>query len=186
MFAMLCFSGCADERYDFAETTISVEKKGKVKESIVESFDRDYYNLDELKNEFSSSVAAYNESIGGEEIKLKKIELKESQVYVDLEFTGPSDYENFIGEKLFVGTIGDAYDNGYTMDVVLKGVEKGDVIDKRKIMSMADSNIIIMSEHARIRTFSDIAYVSANIEIVDSDEARVLNESDGLAYLILE
>ncbi len=183
---MLCFSGCADEKYDFAETTISVEKKGKVKESIVESFDRDYYSLDELKNEFISSVAAYNESIGGEEIKLKKVELKESQVYVDLEFTGPSDYENFIGEKLFVGTIGDAYDNGYTMDVVLKGVEKGDVIDKRKIMSMADSNIIIMSEHARIRTFSDIAYVSANIEIVDSDEARVLNESDGLAYLILE
>ena len=178
--------GCSAEEGNYAETTITVEKKGRVRESIVDTFDKDYYSIDELKAEFTDSVAEYNEAIGGEEIKLRKIELKESKVYVDLDFTGPSDYENFVGEKLFVGTIGDAYDNGYTMDVVLKGVEKGDKIDKIKIMGMSDRNIIIMSEHARIKTFKDIAYVSANVDVIDGDEARVLNESDGLAYLILE
>ncbi|MCR5832255.1 MAG: hypothetical protein K6G67_08980 [Lachnospiraceae bacterium] len=187
-FLILVFlCGCKNDEYDFAETTITVEKRGKVKESIVENFDKDYYNLEELKTEFTASVDAYNESIGGDEIKLRNIELKkDSKIYVDLEFTGPSDYESFVGEKLFVGTVSDAYDNGYTMDVVLKGVEKGDKIDKLKIMSMADRNIIIMSEHARIRTFKDIAYVSANVDVIDSNEARVLSESDGLAYLILE
>ena len=179
--------GCAKDEYDFAETTITVEKRGRVRESIVESFDKDYYDLDELTREFSTSVEDYNEAIGGQEIRLRGIELKkDSKIYVDLEFSGPSDYENFVGEKLFVGTVGDAYDNGYTMDVVLKGVEKGDKIDKLKIMSMADRNIIIMSEHARVRTFKDIAYVSANVDVIDSNEARVLSESDGLAYLILE
>ncbi len=178
--------GCSGDGPDYVETTITVEKKGRVRESIVDTFDKDYYSLDELKKEFTESVASYNESIGGEEIKLKKIEEKESRVYVDLEFTGPSDYENFVGKKLFVGTIGDAYDNGYTMDVVLKGVEKGDKIDKIMIMSMADSMIIIMSEHARIRTFRDIAYVSANVDVLDDNEARVLNESDGLAYIVLK
>lgn len=183
---MMLMPGCSDEEGNYAETTITVEKKGRVRESIVDTFDKDYYSIDELKAEFTDSVAEYNEAIGGEEIKLRKIELKESKVYVDLDFTGPSDYENFVGEKLFVGTIGDAYDNGYTMDVVLKGVEKGDKIDKIKIMGMSDRNIIIMSEHARIKTFKDIAYVSANVDVIDGDEARVLNESDGLAYLILE
>ena len=164
--ALVPLCGCAKDEYDFAETTITVEKRGKVKESIVDQ---------------------YNESIGGDEIKLRKIELKkDSKVYVDLEFTGPSDYESFVGEKLFVGTVSDAYDNGYSMDVVLKGVDKGDKIDKLKIMSMSDRNIIIMSEHARIRTFKDIAYVSANVDVIGSNEARVLSESDGLAYLILE
>ena len=188
MFLVLIpLCGCAKDEYDFAETTITVEKRGRVKESIVESFDKDYYNLDELTQEFTSSVEEYNEAIGGQEIKLRGIELKkDSKIYVDLEFTGPSDYENFVGEKLFVGTVGDAYDNGYTMDVVLKGVDKGDKIDKLKIMSMSDRNIIIMSEHARVRTFKDIAYVSANVDVIDSNEARVLSESDGLAYLILE
>ena len=183
---MMLMPGCYDEEGNYAETTITVEKKGRVRESIVDTFDKDYYSIDELKAEFTDSVAEYNEAIGGEEIKLRKIELKESKVYVDLDFTGPSDYENFVGEKLFVGTIGDAYDNGYTMDVVLKGVEKGDKIDKIKIMGMSDRNIIIMSEHARIKTFKDIAYVSANVDVIDGDEARVLNESDGLAYLILK
>ena len=185
--ALIPLSGCAKDEYDFAETTITVEKRGRVRESIVESFDKDYYDLDELTREFSTSVEDYNEAIGGQEIRLRGIELKkDSKIYVDLEFSGPSDYENFVGEKLFVGTVGDAYDNGYTMDVVLKGVEKGDKIDKLKIMSMADRNIIIMSEHARVRTFKDIAYVSANVDVIDSNEARVLSESDGLAYLILE
>ena len=53
-------------------------------------------------------------------------------------------------------------------------------------MGMSDRNIIIMSEHARIKTFKDIAYVSANVDVIDGDEARILNESDGLAYLILK
>ena len=186
MMIVLPLTGCSDEEKDYAETTITVEKKGRVRERIVDTFDKDYYNIEELKSEFSDSVSQYNETIGGEEIRLKSIEMKDSRVYVDLEFTGPSDYENFVGEKLFVGTIADAYDNGYTMDVVLKGVDKGDKIDKIKIMGMSDSSIVIMSEHARIRTFRDIAYVSANVDVIDGNEARVLNESDGLAYLILK
>ena len=186
MMIVLPLTGCSDEEKDYAETTITVEKKGRVRERIVDTFDKDYYNIEELKSEFSDSVSQYNETIGGEEIRLKNIEMKDSRVYVDLEFTGPSDYENFVGEKLFVGTIADAYDNGYTMDVVLKGVDKGDKIDKIKIMGMSDSSIVIMSEHARIRTFRDIAYVSANVDVIDGNEARVLNESDGLAYLILK
>ena len=186
MMIVLPLTGCSDEEKDYAETTITVEKKGRVRERIVDTFDKDYYNIEELKSEFFDSVSQYNETIGGEEIRLKNIEMKDSRVYVDLEFTGPSDYENFVGEKLFVGTIADAYDNGYTMDVVLKGVDKGDKIDKIKIMGMSDSSIVIMSEHARIRTFRDIAYVSANVDVIDGNEARVLNESDGLAYLILK
>ncbi len=183
---LLMLAGCSGGEEKFDETTISVEKRGKVSERIVESFDKDYYDVEELKAEYVQSVSDYNESIGGDEIKLKKLELKDSKVYVDIDFTGPSDYESFVGEKLFVGTINDAYDNGYSMDVTLKGVEDGDKIGKVRIMGMSDKDIIILSEHVRIRTFKDIAYVSANVDVINNREARVLSESDGLAYLILK
>lgn len=186
VFALLSLAGCSSEEEDFEETTIRVGRKGKVTENIVEPFDKDYYDINELSVEFNDSVSKYNESIGSDEIRLKKIELADSKVYVDLDFNGPSDYERFIGEKLFVGTISDAYDNGYTMDVVLKGTKSGDKIGKVQIMGMKDKDIIILSEHVRIKTFRDIAYVSANVDVLDSREARVLSESDGLAYLILE
>lgn len=179
-------TACSDDDAKYAETTLSVAKRGKVTERIVENFDKDYYNLEELKGEFTESIQKYNDSIGAEEIRLKNIELKDSRIYVDLDFNGPSDYERFVGEKLFVGSISDAYDNGYSMDVTLKGTEKGDKIGKVQIMGMSNDSIIILSEHVRIKTFRDIAYVSANVDLIDSDEARVLSESDGLAYLILK
>lgn len=184
--ALLALGGCASDEENYEETTLTVQKRGKVTENIVESFSKDYYDIEELKGEFATAISDYNDSIGSEEIQLKKIELKNQKVYVDLVFTGPSDYESFVGETLFVGTLSDAYDNGYSLDVTLKGVEKGDKIGKIQLMGMMDKNIIILSEHVRINTFKDIAYVSANVDLIDSDSARVLSESDGLAYLILE
>ena len=183
---LVCLSACAEAEGDYAESTIVVAKKGRISERIIENFDKDYYNLDELKSEFESLVSQYNENIGGEEIRLKKVELNGTLLTVDLDFTGPSDYENFTGERLFVGTVKDAYDNGYTMDVTLKGVENGDKIEKVQIMGLSDKSIVILSEHVRVRTFDDIAYVSANVEVVGDNEARVLSESDGLAYIILK
>ncbi len=183
---MLTLTGCGSAEDDFDETTITVGKKGKVSERIVETFSKDYYNVDELAAEFTRSVNEYNESIGAEEITLKDISLKDSSIYVDMNFSGPSDYEKFVGESLFVGTISDAYDEGYTMDVTLKGVDKGDRIGKVEIMGMMDRNIVILSEHVRIRTFDDIAYVSANVDVINDRTARILSESDGLAYLILK
>lgn len=171
---------------DYAESTMVVTKRGKISERLIESFDKEYYSLDELENEFESSILQYNENIGGEEIRLKKLELNGNLLTVDLDFTGPSDYENFTGESLFVGSVGDAYDNGYSMDVTLKGVEKGDKIGKVQIMGLSDNSIIILSEHVRVRAFDDIAYVSANVDVIGDNEARVLSESDGLAYIILK
>lgn len=184
--AVLALTACAKTEDDFDETTITVSKRGKVSENIVESFNKDYYDLAELEDEFTRSVMEYNAAIGGDEIRVKSIEQKDAKVYVDIEFNGPSDYESFMGETLFVGTISDAYDNGYTMDVTLKDVDSQDKIGKVQIMGMNDRTIVILSEHVRVKTFRDIAYVSANVDVIGSDEARVLSESDGLAYLILK
>ncbi|MBO4904249.1 MAG: hypothetical protein J5367_03410 [Lachnospiraceae bacterium] len=184
LLSALC--ACSGSEDDYAETVIVVGKKGNISEKIVESFSKDYYDIEELKAEFVQSVSDYNESIGSEEIKLKDIELKDSKVYVTVDFNGPSDYEHFVGESMFVGTVNEAYDNGYTMDVTLKGVDNGDKIGKVQIMGMIDKDIVILSEHSRVRTYRDIAYVSANVDVIGPKEARVLSESDGLAYLLLK
>ena len=186
LVAGLALSGCSQDEEHYEETVLTVQKRGKVTENIVESFDKDYYNIGELEEEYAKAISDYNDSIGSEEIKLKKIELKDEKVYVDLDFTGPSDYESFVGETLVVGTVADAYDNGYSLDVTLKGVKNGNRIGKIQLMGMMDKSIVIVSEHVRIDVFRDIAYVSANVDMIDDRSARVLSESDGLAYLILE
>ena len=160
VFIALMLSGCSEaSEEEYAETTLRVEKKGRIHETIVSSFNKDYYDLNELKSEFDRSVSEYNSSIGSDEIKLKEIKLNGTDVFVDLDFT---------------------------MDVTLKGVEQGDKIGKVQIMGMPDRTIIVLSEHVRIRTYRDIAYVSANVDVLGKKDARVLSESDGLAYIVLE
>lgn len=177
--------GCGSKE-EYYETEIIVGKHGQVTENIVETFDKDYYNADELKQEFENAVLGYNESYSSEEIRMKSFEVDDGFVFVTLDFTGPSDYENFTNEKLFVGSINDAYDNKYTMDVSLKGIENGDIIGKVQIMGMKDRDIIILSEPVNVKTYKDIAYVSANVDPVGKREARILGESGGLAYIVLK
>lgn len=181
----LVLSGCNSEE-EYYETEIVIDKYGQITENIVETFDKDYYNADELQQEFVNAISEYNNSYGSEEIKLKSFEVADGCVFVTLNFTGPSDYENFTNEEMFVGSINDAYDNGYTMDVSLKGIENGDIIGKVQVMGMKDRDIIILSEPVKVKTYKDIAYVSANVDPVGKREARILGESGGLAYIVLK
>lgn len=179
-------AGCNDKEEQYYETTLKIDKKGNITENIVESFDKDYYDVSELANEFEKEVQNYNDSMGSEEIRLKGTEQKDGEVFVKVEFNGPSDYQSFVGEEMFIGTIDDAVQNGYSMNVSLKGVDKGDIISRVQIMGMKDKNIVIMSEPVRVKLYSDIAYVSANVDVVGSKEARILSESGGLAYIVLK
>jgi len=179
--------GCAGgKRENYDESTLSIDKKGRVSERTVASFAKDYYDIAELEGEFNTAISEYNTSSGRDNsIELKDIQLKNQNVYVTVDFASTNDYEQLQKETLFLGTINEAYDSGYTMDVTLKGTVEGNKIGKVEIMGMTDKHIIIMSEPIKIKTYQDIIYVSANVEVLGEREARVVNESGGLAYLIL-
>lgn len=180
-------TGCKSDDDSYDETTISIDKKGRVKEQVVESFNKDYYDVNELQNELNIAINDYNNSTPKEnEIVLKNMKVENGSVYVTIQFSDTDAYSSLQNETLYYGTINDAYDLGYSMDVTLKGVENGDKISKIQIMGMSDRNIIIMSEPVKLQTASKIEYVSANVEVLSDNEARILNESGGLAYIVLK
>lgn len=170
----------------YNETTIFVDKKGKVSETIVENFDKEYYNVEELKSEMLAQIDEYNSTRNETAIKMTDVKLENNKVFVSIDFNSCTDYMNMLGEDLFYGTIDEAYDNGYKMDVTLKGTLDGKKISKVEIMGMKDKHILIVSEHAKVVLKEKIAYVSANVDVLGEKEARVLSESGGLAYMILE
>lgn len=180
-----CFSACDKAQESFDESTLVLSKKGTVEQTIVESFDKPYYDINELKLEYENAVNDYNKS-HEDSISLNDLKNINGNVYVELNYSTCDAYELFQNEELFVGTINDAYDNGYSMDVTLQGVKDKDIISKKELMDMKDMNIVIVSEPVLIKTFSNIAYISANVEVVDKNIARISGENDGLAYLILK
>jgi len=181
-----CEKAADDESYD--ETTITVDKKGQISETIVEAFNKDYYSTDELTTEFNAVIQKYNaQADDNDAAVLKEIKEENGNVYVKLDFKNHEAYEAVQNETFFYGTIGQAYDSGYNMDVTLKGLEAGDKIEKVQIMGMSDKHIVIFSESAKIKLYSPILYVSANVDVVSDKVARSSSESgSGLCYIILE
>jgi len=186
-FAMGCGNDGTLSEDSYDETTISIDKKGRVKEQVVESFNKDYYDINELQSEINSAINDCNSQNGAESsITLKNVKQENGNVYVTLQFTDTHAYESLQNETLFYGTINEAYDKGHSMDVTLKGVQNGDKISKVQIMGMSDKHIVILSEPVKLKTGIPIEYVSANVDVLSKNEVRILSESGGLAYVVLE
>lgn len=172
---------------DFSETTLIVSKKGTVKDVIVESFDKDYYSESELKIFFDNRINEYNLKSQASNVKLAELKVKKGIAKAILDFDSVTAFSDFYEDSiLFYGNVNEAYDNGFAFDISLKSTSSSETIGKIDIMDMKKSLIIITSECSRIVCPKNIAYVSANVEVIDKKSARVSTDSTGLAYLLLK
>ena len=62
------------------ESTIAVDKKGKITDTIVEEFDKDFYDSEELQGEIESELAEYNKNYATDHITMKKFEVKNGEL----------------------------------------------------------------------------------------------------------
>lgn len=180
-------TGCKEENEDeYEETTVVVDKKGRITQNIVESFDKDYYSLDELTSSFDEGISSYNAASGTKSIELKSISEENGRIYATVKYDDYDAFTSLQGQTMFYGTVKDAYAKGFLMDVTLKGIADGDKIGKVQIMGMADKHIIIITGPLRLETYADVAYVSANVDVLNNRSIRVTSETGtGLAYVLL-
>lgn len=160
LIAVLCIaaSGCENAETSFGGKNedfgnyIMIDRKGAVESRIVESFDEDYYMVDNLKAMINGSIADYKKLYPNAEIELKKCEESGNnedsakKVRVVMSFDSCESYSGFNMETLFAGTVQQAYESGYDLDMTLEAVsEKAKIrkISKKDLLGMGDKNIII-------------------------------------------
>ena len=90
------------------ESTIAVDKKGKITDTIVEEFDKDFYDSEELQGEIESELAEYNKNYATDHITMKKFEVKDGTATLQLVFDGSEYYEDYTETTLFNGTVAEA------------------------------------------------------------------------------
>ncbi len=179
--------GCGSQNTAVNETTVIVNKNGKVTDAIVESFDADYYNAGELRSMIDKELEEYQKLSGSKgNAVLSDFEVAQGLARVLIEFASPEDYASFNGVPFFYGTISEAYEAGYDLDVTLKSSAGQDIIGKTELMDMEKKHIVIVSEPIRIQTYGKILFSTANVDILDEKAARISAESEGLAYLIVK
>ena len=169
---MICLSavlsGCGSDP-KVTETTIEVKKNGSVIHTIVEDFSEEYYDLEELTALMLDSCDAYNEGAGKKAVSVG------------------DDYASFNGQALFAGSIKDAYNAGYTLDVTLQPAREGESpISKDDLLNMGEKNLIIVREAVAVRMWGKPLYYSQDVEPAGDAKTVRVTDPDMLTYIVFD
>ncbi len=176
VLVLLC-SGCGGIE-KAKESTVTVDKDGKITELLIEAFPEDTYDGDELKQDIEALVETYNSANGEGLVALSKFEVKNDTATVMLDFQTAADYRSFNQVDFFAGTVEEAIADSYAF--------AGDFLDRNG--NAADISIpndckeyevMIVREPICVMVPGKIRYVSANMK-VQNKKCAVLSEDSGL------
>jgi len=184
----LCLAGCggsgtdskevASKQAEVGSDTVEVKKDGVILNFIQEPFDVPYYDGDSLEVFIQENIARYNGRAGEERISLQKLKIRKEDVEVTMEYESAEDYSAFNGFPFFCGTVAEAYEAGYDLDVVLKSPQGEDdaSVGKEQLLEMGSRKLIIAQvpkdDGLEIKTSGKILYMTG-AELVKKDQALV-------------
>ena len=175
------------------QSAIYIQKDGMVSYAVSESFDKDYYDKDELKKEIEAEIKAYNASSDAsvdDAITLDSFSVSKKVATLSLDFTTTYDLLNYMlndnrveKDKFYIGTIDSNDDCKISGNFVEPG--KKDKIKAKTIKSMTDSNILIVDEQYKVQVEGNVLYTSDNCKI-DDGIVTTAKSDDELSYIVYE
>ena len=176
------------------QSAVYIQKDGMVSYAVSESFDKDYYDKDELKKEIEAEIKAYNASSDAsvdDAITLDSFSVSKKVATLSLDFTTTYDLLNYMlndnrveKDKFYIGTIDSNDDCNISGNFVEPG--KKDKIKAKTIKSMTDSNILIVDEQYKVQVEGNVLYTSDNCKIDDDGIVTTAKSDDGLSYVVYE
>lgn len=179
---MLLATGCT-KGADATKTTLYVEDDGKVTSAIVESLDKDYYDMDELEKWTIQEIESYNDDNTEDAVVLKKCEKEDGNAKVTLEYASMEDYSSFNHVDAFCGTITEAAEAGYDFGDELKSTKGKPSIGYTELEGNDDYYALITQEAQEIVLDNDILYASSNVK-VNGAKATIDKDNRELVYII--
>lgn len=185
---MAVFAGCSMKAFDADEDTVYVQKKGTVIGAIVEKFEKDYYDAEELEEMINSEVAEYNGTTERKSLEVASFEVASKMVKLFINYETAEDYAAFNKTDFFTGTVDEAVTAGYEFDGKFTDAKDKDasVNAKKDILKQAEYNVVILEEQINVQIDGEILYVSENTELLAKNLAKVAEGSEGLAYIVYE
>lgn len=179
----LSLSACVGSK---EESSISLLKDGAVKATIVEDFDKSYYDKDELQQMVLEEVVSYNRSFGEGVISVDKVSVEDGIARVEMTYADSTAYAAFNGGAFFLGSVTDAQEAGYDLNkVFVSATDQLVTAGMTDILEMRDARILITDMKDPVVLDGKAVYVSGNVKTdkkcktVSFDEA-----SEEMAYII--
>lgn len=176
----LCMCACTEQKPEnIGTTTVYVRDDGSISATFVEDFSQPQYDMAELQTMTETEITEYNGQNGEGSVTMTFFEVEGNIAKMQLDFVNYSAYSDFIGEDLFVGTIAEALDAGYVLDVSLTNPNNSEeIIGEHELLTMQEANIVIVENAIRVRTENKMLYMSADAVYIDEHEVDGYDNQD--------
>lgn len=173
-------TGCSQKEIkitaeDISENTLLVKGNGAIQMAIVEEFDKPYYNYSELEEFVKKEVTAYNDKVGGKEITIDEILLRDNKAIMLLSFSGMAHYSAF-------QNVAAAFFSANTENVTLElpdqyvSAKSGSKVDRVTAMKDGKSKVLVVYEPYKIMVDGKIKYYSGNGKYSEEDGTILSDE----------
>ncbi|MCM1049962.1 MAG: hypothetical protein NC433_16220 [Clostridiales bacterium] len=177
-------TGCGDGSYESLVgegaasgkmDTVSVKKDGSIEQKIIDQFEMDYYDINELAAKAQEKIDGYTDEEG--DIILQSAEDNNGNIVVKLIYKSGEYYEQYNNREFFYGTVSEASAQGYSVKNVY-GEDGAKLSDTKEIW---DNHVVIIQtkidEKIDVNVFDKILYTSDNI--VKAGNNDVIIETKG-------
>lgn len=173
--ACLWVSGCGNSQVWAAWSTdqVAIEKDGRIVYCVVDSFDKNFYNLDELTGMAVEEAAYFNgKNKSGNSTpvvveEVAKVEEGDGLVRVVYHFDSDATYSAFLGEPLFYETLGQAVSAKriFTGEVLFDA--QGSIsLDERTQEQLAGKHVIVTNSKTVFHPPYQVLYYSEGVKIL--------------------
>ncbi|MDD6505172.1 MAG: hypothetical protein PUF45_07045 [Lachnospiraceae bacterium] len=169
------FCGCGSQK-TVDESTVYVQKNGKITAVDVEAFDENSYSFDELQQYVEDTVAEYNAGHDKHSVKMKSLKMQDGKAVLSMEYQTAEDYENFSGTKIFVGSVAEALAAGYSFSQDFVKVDGGQYspADSSEIVGQDGYKIVIIRANTNVEVKGTIHYTSVrNVDSVGKNTVAI-------------
>lgn len=159
------------------ETTVTVDEDGRITQALVEDFSQENYSSQELEKEIAGLIEAYNGDKQSKGVSMESCQVKDGQARVILEYVTVEDYREFNLVDFFAGTVDQAQQEGYSFGCGFLDAGKNTVAEGTVPDTCTQMQTVIVKEPTCVLTPGEILYVSSNMEILDSNRARLSSDT---------
>ena len=191
---VLSLSGCGQTAKlpeEVVNTSLVVEKDGKVISYLVNTFDKEFYSLDGLeemvKNEAEEFNAAHTDT-PKEALTVKTVQAlgDGAMVQVVQEFDSTDSYAEYNGQDLFYGTRVEALAQGNPVNKELVNAADGTPADPDKLeKTLEKGHLIITNASAYIYCPYPVLYISEGV-VMGEDGCVDASQSDGVVTILMK
>ena len=165
-------AACSNESGSIEGSCISVSEDGTISDCIRESFDKDYYDQQELQTQVLQAVANYNSRVGEERISVEKVQINGDVTDVKMEFRSYQDYADFNREIFFIGTPLEAQAAGFDLNQVYVGAEDDSkTMGEAQLLATTGVKVLITDTDQTIQLYDKILYVSDHVRVGEKSKS---------------